>query len=182
MPSGFEGNSTLPSEIILLIVSGENAHARLNFQPVTGSVISNVLCETVETSASFLHNPRGSLSGFAKSSVVLSTPRNANRLILRAYTSTYSWILVIMLIGGTPFDAFFVFHIRGATNDFLPNTSSQILFSSSYSPLSMLMTIAPSSLSRSLASSRRGYIMLHQSEWKRPLDSGLATRRPPSSS
>ena len=46
----------------------------------------------------------------------------------------------------------------------------------------MLMKIAPSSLNRSLASMSLGYIIEHQSEWKRPFDSGLATRRPPSSS
>ena len=44
---------------------------------------------------------------------------------------------------------------------------------------SMLTKIAPSSASRFRASFSRGYIMLSQSEWKRPLDSVLATSRLP---
>ena len=63
-----------------------------------------------------------------------------------------------------------------------PNTSSQIALRFFDSPSSIEMKMAPSGESRSRARSSLGYIMLHQSEWKRPLDSGLATRRPPSSS
>ena len=46
----------------------------------------------------------------------------------------------------------------------------------------MLIKIEPSSESKSLASSSLGYIIEHQSEWKRPFDSGFETKRPPSSS
>ena len=47
---------------------------------------------------------------------------------------------------------------------------------------SMLTKIAPSSASRFRASARRGYIMLSQSEWNRPLASVLATSLVPAAS